>query len=165
MSLATAESGCLRKECANQTLFFKVDVLNIFRKFLIKYLCIVYQPQILLIEKVAILKWARGGMCRLESQTSYKKRDFNLWISCEEKEMITYVKSFRINNVHTLFNVSKSKRVWRNNIFFYRIFTGKLHCISPAKLSTWRRMNTQLCLIIGSYNYLELGENCRNFLK
>ena len=43
ISLVTAESGCLRKECANRTLFFKVDGLKIFPKFLIKYLCIVYQ--------------------------------------------------------------------------------------------------------------------------
>ena len=43
--------------------------------------------QILLFEKVVIVKWARGD------------------------RLTSYVKRFRIKNVHSLFDFSKSKRV------------------------------------------------------
>ena len=34
-----------------------------------------------------------------------------------------------------MFGFSEGKRVSRNNKFFYKSFTGKLHCVSPPKLS------------------------------
>ena len=65
--------------------------------------------------------------------------------------------------MHTMFGFPKSKTVWRNNKFFQKIFTGKWHCVLPAKISALRHMN--IPLFREGNNYLKLEKNCKNFLK
>ena len=53
------------------------------------------------------------------------------------QEILTYVKHFSINNVHTLFTSSNSKTFLRNNIFFYNSLTRISALFPLLKIATF----------------------------
>ena len=61
-----------------------------------------------------------GEKCWHYGQTSYKTGGCNLWISHEEKEILSYVKHFSIKNMHNMFTSSNSKKFQRKNQLFYK---------------------------------------------
>ena len=67
------------------------------------------------------------------------------------EEILTCIKHFSINIMHTMFQFSKSKRLLSHDQFFYKILIGKLHCFLPIRLL--RDVTTNFLYHISSNNY------------
>ena len=60
-----------------------------------------------------------------------------LGIFHEDKGILTSVKHFSINNVHTMFTSLNSKKFLRNNQFFCKSLTGKSTLFPQMKIATF----------------------------
>ena len=73
------------------------------------------------------------------------------------EEILTCIKHFSINIMHTMFQFSKSKRLLSYDQFFYKILIGKLHCFLPIRLL--HDVTTNFLYHISSNNYRTYKKN------